>query len=201
MKDRRGMANWLFERFGVEVALAGDIFEEYDRRRSTIWFARQVLVALFAGLWGHLREDKTLAIRTIFLGLGAGEAFVLLVQYPWALLQHWLHGPPFAPVPVIATLCFILVTSAAAGWVVARMQRANQAFTLLVFLFVQLLVYGYYTFDWARMLLVDSLDQPRFRPYLAVYIAQVLTMIAGVVLGGFASPPSKRQINPVAETR
>jgi hypothetical protein len=30
------MANWLLERLGVDVALAGDILEEYELRRSRV---------------------------------------------------------------------------------------------------------------------------------------------------------------------
>ena len=45
MKSSQAIANWLFERVGLDVALSGDLLEERERRRSAIWYSRQVLIA------------------------------------------------------------------------------------------------------------------------------------------------------------
>lgn len=60
-----GLATWLFNhltRREHQEALAGDLLEEYGRRRSDIWYWRQVLVAIAADFatelrfrWGQLR--------------------------------------------------------------------------------------------------------------------------------------------------
>ena len=44
------VVSWIFDRLGVDVALAGDLREERAHSRSTIWFCRQVLIAICIGL-------------------------------------------------------------------------------------------------------------------------------------------------------
>jgi hypothetical protein len=52
-------------------------------------------------------------------------------------------------------------------------------------------------FSYAWMLLVNSFDQPRFRPYLARYLAgfflPTLAVVVGLLLGGIVGARAKRQ--------
>jgi hypothetical protein len=52
MRSSHATAVWIFERLGLDVALAGDLLEERARGRSTTWYRRQVLFAICTGIWG-----------------------------------------------------------------------------------------------------------------------------------------------------
>jgi len=41
--------------------------------------------------------------------------------------------------------------------------------------------------------LANSIDQPRFRPYLALQLVSVFTLVVGVLLGGILARPKKMQ--------
>jgi hypothetical protein len=56
--------------------------------------------------------------------------------------------------------------------------------------------------QYLKMLLIDSLDQPSFRPYLAKHLAWLiltpLTEVAGLFAGGLAADKSSRVRTTVA---
>jgi hypothetical protein len=188
MKQGHRRANWLLERLAVDGAVAGDILEEYERRRSRIWFAKQVTVAVCAGVWNPVRDDKLIVLRAMFIGWGAVSAWSLLIGYPWQLLRSWPPGPSLAPAKVFLTLLFLLATNAAVAWVLARIEHTRRAITLLAFLIFQSACYVYASYEEGRRLMVDSIDQPRFRPYLAFYVGELLAMVVGIVVGGILNP-------------
>jgi hypothetical protein len=47
-------------------------------------------------------------------------------------------------------------------------------------------------FSWLKMIMVDSIDQPRFRPYLATYLLTIFTATVGLLLGGILGARPKR---------
>jgi hypothetical protein len=201
MTQEHRMANWLFEHLGVDVALAGDILEEYKQRRSRVWLAKQVLVAVFAGVWNSVRDDKQTALRALFIGWGAVSVWSLLIGSPWQLLLSWQTGRlPLAPARVASILLLLLAANAAVTWVLARIEPTRRVVTLLAFLILQSASYVYTTYDEGRRLIGNFLDQPRFRPYLAFYLGQLLAMVAGIVVGGILSPAAKRVRHPERET-
>jgi hypothetical protein len=54
------LANWMLEHLllgGRNEALAGDLLEEFQRRRSVAWYWRQVVGAIFAGFSNEIRAD------------------------------------------------------------------------------------------------------------------------------------------------
>src|SRR5580698_9639670 len=109
MTQEHRLANWLFDHLGVDVALAGDILEEYEQRRSHVWLAKQVVVAVFAGAWNPVRDDKLTALRALFIGWGAVSVWSLLIGYPWQLLLNWQTGRlPLAPARVASILLLLL---------------------------------------------------------------------------------------------
>src|SRR5437588_9555028 len=95
------------------------------------------------------------------------------------LLLWWRFSPLLPRRPMLsAAACItnwsiIMLTQAATGWVVARTHRAYQVPMVFVFLVCDLLWYVWSTFSWAEMIMIDSIDQPRFRPYLAYYLTNV----------------------------
>jgi hypothetical protein len=59
--------------------------------------------------------------------------------------------------------------------------------------------YLYTTYDEGRRLIGDSIDQPRFRLYLAFYVGELLAMVAGIAVGGILSPATKGIRHPERE--
>ena len=63
----------------------------------------------------------------------------------------------------------------------------------MVFVFVIWLVLWFFvgTSSWAERLLVDSIDQPRFRAYLAWYLTPIAIEIVGLLCGGLLARAPK----------
>jgi hypothetical protein len=65
-------------------------------------------------------------------------------------------------------------------------------------------VVGGLNFSYAGMLLVDSFDQPRFRPYLArylmVFFAPLLAVVIGLLVGGISGARPRKQPSSLALT-
>jgi hypothetical protein len=192
----------MFELLGLDVAIAGDLLEERARGRSTIWYWRQVLIAIWIGIWGAIRNHKALALRAVATGCAVNSVGLFL----WLKFLHFgLPLMPMISLESIASLLIILLTQAATGWIVARTHRA-QAIPM-VFVFATWLVLGYLgngfsEFSEAKRLLVDSIDQSRFRLYLAGYLAwhliPISIVVAGLLLGGIVGARPKSQPSPLA---
>ena len=188
MRSSHAIATWLFERLGLDVALIGDLLEECERGRSAIWYWRQVLIAVWIGIWVAIREHKVLALRAVATGFAIEFLFVFL----WELL-----GPELAMFSIMQWMTQVsvtLLTQAATGWIVARTHRAHQVPMVLVFLICILFFYVSYTFSSARMLLVGSINNAEFRPYLAMYLVTIFLAIVGILLGGaFGARPKRSE--------
>jgi hypothetical protein len=186
MRLSHTIAIWLLERLGLDVALTGDLLEERARGRSAIWYWRQVLVAIWVGISVAIREHKVLALRAVATGFAIESLFIFL----------WNRAPELPMLFSIAwwmiQFSVTLLTQVATGWVVARTHRAHQIPMVLVFLvcFDIWLVCG--NFSWLKMIMVDSIDQPRFRPYLATYFLTIFTATVGLLLGGILGARPKR---------
>src|SRR5438105_2167046 len=108
---------WIFDRLVLDVALAGDLREERSQGRSTIWYWRQVLIAICIGIWGPIFQHKVLALRALATGCAVNGVWLFL----WLKFLH--IGLPVRPeisFASIASLAIILLTQIATGWVVAR---------------------------------------------------------------------------------
>src|SRR6266849_2415648 len=65
------LATWLLKRLGSGPdadAIAGDLLEGFQERRSAGWYWRQVVFALLVGSWQEIRTHKLLVARTICIG-------------------------------------------------------------------------------------------------------------------------------------
>ena len=78
MRSSRTAVAWIFERLGLDVALAGDLMEEYARGRSTLWYWRQVLAAIWTGIWGAIFHHKLLAVRAVVTGCAVNGVWLFL---------------------------------------------------------------------------------------------------------------------------
>jgi hypothetical protein len=66
------LANWMLDHLlwgGSNEALAGDLLEEFQRRRSALWYWRQVAGAIFASFANELRADWVMVWTILFTGV------------------------------------------------------------------------------------------------------------------------------------
>jgi hypothetical protein len=190
MRASHSIAIWLFERLGLDVALTGDLLEECARGRSVIWYWRQVLIAIWTGTWGAIFDHKLLALRAVATGCAVNGAWLFL----WVKFLHiGFSGMPRISLEAMASLSILLFTEAVTGWVVARTHRTHAIPMVLVFATWLVLWYFGGSFSEAQRLLVNSIDQARFRPYLAWYLTPISTEVAGLLLGGMVGARPKRQ--------
>ena len=129
----------IFDRLGVDAALAGDLREERADSRSTIWFRRQVLIAICIGIGRPIFHHKVLALRALATGCAVNTVWLLL--NPAKFLHIGLAVRPVISYDSIATLLIILLTQVTTGWVVARTHRRYPI--PMVFVFVIWLVLWY----------------------------------------------------------
>jgi len=84
MTSSRPMTIWLLEHGGLDTAIAGDLLEERAQGRSTIWYWKQLLMAVGIGSWRTIRQHKVLALRALATGCAM----------EWALAFAWDHWVP-----------------------------------------------------------------------------------------------------------
>jgi hypothetical protein len=198
MKTSCDITVWMFDRLGLDGALAGDLLEERARGRSSVWYWRQVLVAVLVGIWGSIRNHKVLALRAVATGF-AMEYSLLFLWHLWVQHQSIPVDVDGVPVMTIATwawnLWLVVVTQTATGWVVARTHRAHQI--PMVFLFVTCFFLWYFSpgLLWAIRMLVDwDRIDPRIHPmvvytFVCDFLAAVC-VVFGCVLSNAKEQPS-----------
>ena len=120
-------------------ALLGDLCEEYQRRRSVVWYCVQILAAIVVGSWKDIRTHKRLVLSATVVGvvlqllaieatvrlrdLHTGGGFMLGARWiglPW--YWHW----PYVSWSFAATVQAERLTSyMLVGWLVARLHRRH----------------------------------------------------------------------------
>jgi hypothetical protein len=111
------VGTWLLDRFCGEPAIAGDLLQEYRKGRSTRWYWKEVLSAVFVYSASTVWEHKWLTLRAIATGWlfstivikGGMRDFV----HPW-----WDGVAPPALYPCIAYVPWLLN-----GWLISRLHR------------------------------------------------------------------------------
>jgi hypothetical protein len=191
-------AIWLLKVFKLpesNPALAGDLSEEYSGGQRPAWLWRQVLAAIAFTIAKEIYSYKLLTIRAVI----AGEASVLLSYFALirALSSHWFAMfciSVFTPLrlPFLSEFWILLLAQSMivvvivcmfGGWIVGRFHRDHRATFVVLFAALQ--------FIWTmvaptlRRHLADSIDQPRFRPYLALDLGILLLCPIAVLLGGY----------------
>ena len=188
MRSSHGAAVWLLERLGPDAALAGDILEESTRGRSTIWYWKQVLIAIWIGIWGAVLGHKLLALRALATGCAVNAVWLFL----WSKFLHL--GLPVSPpgtkrliIQSVACLLIILLTQTFTGWIVARTHRPYAIPMVVVFVTWLVLRYVAGTL---------SGSEPGFLPHLAWYLTPISTEVAGLLMGGIlgARPESSTSL-------
>jgi hypothetical protein len=190
MRSSHGIAAWLFERLDLDVALLGDLVEEREQR-SAIWYWRQVLVAVCAGMWSAIRDHKVLALRAVATGFA--------MEYSALLLWEHLTGPfngDALPVVTIGTwawnLSFVVITQTATGWVVARTHRTHRIAMVSAFLACFSLRYPGPQLFWVIRMLVDwDRIDPAVHPVVVITFVNMLLMVVSALFGGILTHPKK----------
>ena len=124
------MASWLVERFCADPGLAGDLIEEYARRRSVLWYWRQAFAAVGAYSTSQIRQHKWLTIRAIATG------YVIWYVLNVTLLQGVIHPWMASDTTLVKTAYMVLayVLWLANGWTIAKLHRPHS--TAMVFAYV-----------------------------------------------------------------
>jgi hypothetical protein len=80
------VATWLLQHFGCSLsndAILGDLAEQFAQGRSRLWYWRQIVRAIPAGILEEVSGHKLLALRAVVLGwilvITGAEAFRLLL--------------------------------------------------------------------------------------------------------------------------
>jgi len=186
-------AAWLVKTFKVtesNSALIGDLTEEFSSGRSRAWLWKQVLTAIAFAIGEEIYGHKLLTIRAVVAGQAAvwlsSRALIgVLSSLVFRLFPHsWFNwiGWILFPIP-LGSIGASMGAVMFAGWIVGRFHREHR--TTLVLLFATLQVF-LMTPEVSR-LLVNSMEQPRFRPYLAADMAFLCLCPIAVLLGGYLS--------------
>ena len=186
MRWSHAAAAWMFERLGLDAALAGDLLEECAQGRSKLWYWRQVLIAIWIGIWQAVFDHKVLALRAVATGCVVnGVWYFLWVKFHLPFVNFRLS------MESVVSLCLVLFLSAVTGWVLARTHRAQAIPMVLVF--AAWVVGCTLARDSSEVgrLLVNSMDQPRFRPYLVWHLSPLFTQVVGLLIGGVAGARPK----------
>lgn len=123
------LASWLLERFCADPSLAGDLIEEYGRRRSVLWYWKQTVMAVGAYSTSQILEHKWLAVRAIATG------FVIWYVFNATLLRGFVR-PWMAPDTTMEKAAYLTLGFAlwlANGWTIAKLHRPYS--TAMVFAF------------------------------------------------------------------
>lgn len=185
---------WLMDRFGVtrrNQALTGDLIEEFHSGRSRAWYWAHAFLALAIAARVDLWEHKLLAIRAFLIGEIAVTTLGFLfgnTVFRWMPRFHigmmslgfWLY-----------TLGSIFVMYAVSGWIVGRLHRAYQGSMVLWFAFLSCCFSVAWSFPILRMHIVNSIDSPRFRPYLAYDLITLCVTVLATLIGGLAGRHDK----------
>jgi hypothetical protein len=130
-------------------ALAGDVVQEFRRRRSRLWYWRQVIGAIVLSSLRELRDHKLLAFRTILIGSTVLWVIGTLIATPLSgAIRAWVLPQLVVAVgfhPVVSLWAFDMSSSppiaamyVLTGWIVQQLHRPRGgiviafAFTLLI---------------------------------------------------------------------
>ena len=154
-------ATWLLKLLGPisqNEFLTGDLVEEFQSRRSVLWYWRQVMVVIFVHAGTQFRSYKRQSCSAILAGLmslfvcGAlvdflekmlealsnGGLFigghVASLPYAWGAYYPRSHYDSGHPYPFFFNFCAWLMCYAASGHIVRRLHGAHQASMLVAYL-------------------------------------------------------------------
>jgi hypothetical protein len=158
------LATWLLNRLaspGNRESLIGDLVEQYQQRRSSVWYWRQVLLALVVGCVQDVRDHRLLAARALAIGWLLYGLFSFPVTWLSGVirfrLEDWLAYTghySFWGVFWSGQLpghVLVYIGCAMSGWIVARLHPARSAAMVCLYsLSVLIVEYGFVSWMFMR---------------------------------------------------
>ena len=123
------VAHWLLERFCPDPGLAGDLIEEYRRRRSALWYWKQAIVAVSAYPFSQILAHKWLAVRAIAIGYGIWYVFNATLLR--GVLRPWMGMDTTLDRAMYFLIAYVLWT--ANGWIIAKLHRPYSTAMVLAY--------------------------------------------------------------------
>jgi hypothetical protein len=189
MKQPPALAAWLLEHFRFSItddALAGDLLEEFNQRRSAAWYWRQVLVAILVGFATEVRHHKVLAIRAIVISWAANYGVIALGSKVMVELdRHRFPGLAFHP--ILASIVISFFGGAVSGLIVAFLHRKHRNAMLLT---CAVALPGWALM--AIMFLNKGFLEHSFLQIAIVAIIDYVIALPGFVIGGFLLTPAPK---------
>jgi hypothetical protein len=174
------VATWLLERFCADVALAGDLVEQYREGKSLAWSWKQAIAAVGVYSVSQIVEHKWLAVRAIATG------YVI-----WYVLNKlFLHGvlkPLMASDDGMALqVVYMFIGYAfwiANGWIIARLHRPYSA--AMVMAYVLWAIAASVPPVYAAISALGDPSGPSLTWVIWTRLATVLSLITGGVLSTY----------------
>jgi hypothetical protein len=182
MKSSQAIANWLFDRVGLDVALTGDLLEERGCMRSALWYWRQILIGVCVGIRDALRTHKVDALRVVAVGF----AMQYLGIFLWARASF--NVPDFSLEQWMIQSWGVLLVGVMIGWLIA--DREHPLPTVILFMSCMSIWFLGSDLFWVKMV-VASVDRPTFRPEIVLFFMTFFSENAGLLIGGMLVRPRK----------
>ena len=171
------VATWLLERFCTDVALAGDLVEQYHEGRSLGWYWKQAISAVGVYSVSQILEHKWLAARAIATG------FVI-----WYVLNNMFLRNVLKPVMDTNTLrvAYIFIGYTfwlANGWIIARLHRPYSTAMVMAYVLWAIVASVPPVYD-----AVSSIGDPNARSLaweIGARVATLFSLITGGVLSTY----------------
>jgi len=167
-------------------SLLGDLTERFQGGRSSLWFWRQAIHAILAGMSRDVRRHPDEVFHAVCSGCGAVLLFNALVMSPlvWFTQRIALESPHFRASGNLWFPGFLLLCMFCGGWlagrIVARFHRGRLATGLSLIVLFELFV----TLPRVFSLSVDAWGYWNYRAQLVWQVVGSLVPITGVVTGG-----------------
>jgi hypothetical protein len=184
-------------------SLIGDLTEQYQLKRSAVWYWRQTLTAILVGTARDVRAHKWLAIRAVVTGWMILIPLVFLAGALYDAAANWASTWTQESVTLgriwwfyrAPLLIMWRVGSATTGWIIARMNRGHRAAMLFICAASQLP--WVVLWNWPIWRLAHS-GLPFFRSFPVLFNVMVMFigMPISILLGGLLASDRERQSDP-----
>jgi hypothetical protein len=189
------IAAWLLEHFSSNVALIGDLNEEYQHGRSFAWYWSQVFATIINKVYEDVRFHPVVVVR----GVAFGWVLMLVTRYVFERLIRFLFdayqtellleahksqilffllGPPALLWVILFTVPCLIV-----ALLVARLHQRECVAVVLLFA-ASVLVVGLWNLPWILTLTANSWSNSRYLPYLVTHLVELTLPPLLIVLGG-----------------
>src|SRR5262245_61733697 len=127
------LAVWLLRRFIPETvceSLIGDLVEQHERRRSMLWFWRQVISTIVVQIVSDVRARKLAAVGVVAAGFAV---WMMLERLVWPLFITpmgvvWIFGRWVSVGPIIQWIswCWLFIEGLMIAWFIGVLFRSRR---------------------------------------------------------------------------